>query len=469
VPARFGVVLAGAAISLVACSGTSRDVAAVRGPTTSAVVTTKSVLTSIGPSIAYIETPLATGSAVLLDGGYLVTNSHVVDPFVAVTVTLPDGERHDNVPVAGSDVFADIAVLGPITTDHPAQKLATHPELAQGDDVYLIGYPGGESAATPEVTISRGVLSRTRTVDEFHQTYYQTDAAIGGGQSGGALIDSHGRLVGISGLLFADEFALALSSDDVAASMAAIRDHTAIPYHPLPTNPDATSGTAHLAPSDFGTTLLIPPNGTDRTVDLALPESAQPIIDAETFFGDVLLVDQAAIDVFNAAAAASNPSAAPVDLTASPPLAPDTWHFAVPADQWLLVRLGPAAAQPADVPFMSTIPVRTYVDSDDHTPINVGDRVVGTIDSLERVDLYDINLNAGQTITVTATSPQGDVLFGVVAPGQRQVDGAYTDDSGLGLYGTDARATSTASAAGTYQIVVGVNDYVATGYALTVK
>jgi hypothetical protein len=441
----------------------------VHGPATSAVVTTKDVLTSIGPSIAYVETPLATGSAVLVDGGYLVTNSHVVDPFAAVTVTLPEGERHDDVPVAGSDVFADIAVLGPIATDHPAQRLATHPQLAQGDDVYLIGYPGGESAVPPEVTISRGVLSRVRTVDEFHQTYYQTDAAIGGGQSGGALIDSHGQVVGISGLLFADEFALALSSDDVAAAMAGIRDHSAIAYHPLPSGPDATSGTAHLAPSDFGTTLLIPPDTTDRTIDLTLPESARPIIDAETFFGDVLLVNQAAIDVFNATAAAGNPAAAPVDLTASPPVAPDTWHFAVPAHQWVLVRLATAGAQPVDVPFKSTIPVRTYVDSDDHKPINVGDRVVGTIDSLERADIYDINLAAGQTITITATSPQGDVFFGVVAPGQRLVDGAYTDDSGLGLYGTDARGPYTAPTTGTYEIVVGVNDYVSTGYALAVR
>src|SRR5262249_14201822 len=105
VPARYAVVMAAAAIGLVACSGPSRDVAVVHGPATSAVVTTKDVLTSIGPSIAYVETPLATGSAVLVDGGYLVTNSHVVDPFAAVTVTLPDGERHDDVPVAGSDVF----------------------------------------------------------------------------------------------------------------------------------------------------------------------------------------------------------------------------------------------------------------------------------------------------------------------------------------------------------------------------
>ncbi len=61
------------------------------------------------------------------------------------------------------------------------------------------------------------------------------------------------------------------------------------------------------------------------------------------------------------------------------------------------------------------------------------------------------------------------VGVGVVAPGQRLVEGAYTDDSGLGLYGTDARSIYTATAAGTYEIVVAVNDYVATGYALTVK
>jgi len=180
-------------------------------------------------------------------------------------------------------------------------------------------------------------------------------------------------------------------------------------------------------------------------------------------------VNQAAVDIFTAAAGGGDPSAAPADLTASAPVAPDTWRFDVPADQWVLVRLGTAAAQATDVPFTSTIPLRTYVDDDDGHPVKVGDRVVGSIDSLEHGDIYRIDLAAGQTITVTATSPQGDVLFGVVAPGQRLVDGTFTDDSGLGLYGTDARSTYTAATTGTYQIVVGVNDYVATGYALEIK
>src|SRR5688572_19261144 len=64
-------------------------------------------------SIAFIETDLASGSGVLLPGGAIITNAHVVDPFDQVDVTFPGGERHEAVHVVGIDAFADIAVLAP--------------------------------------------------------------------------------------------------------------------------------------------------------------------------------------------------------------------------------------------------------------------------------------------------------------------------------------------------------------------
>jgi hypothetical protein len=258
-----------------------------------------------------------------------------------------------------------------------------------------------------------------------------------------------------------------LSSPDVTAAIGHIRDHTATAYRPLPAGPDSTSGTAHLAAGSIETLLLVPP-GADRTVDLVLPESAQPTIDAETLYGDILLINQAALDLANAAAHTLDPSSPPIDLTPSGPAAPDTWRFHVPADEWAVVRVGTAANTAADVPFSATTPIRTYVDQDGNQPIAIGGRVLGAIDTLETNDTYLIDLAAGQHVSISASSPQGDVLFGVVAPGQKVTDGAFTDDSGLGLYGVDAHTIYTAPAAGTYRIVVATNDYVATGYALEV-
>jgi S1-C subfamily serine protease len=463
--------LAGATVSLAACSSGARDVVAAPAATTTTtttIATAKDVLAAVGPSIAYVETPFGTGSAVLIAGGYLVTNSHVVDPFSTASITFEGGDVFEDVPVVGSDVFADVAVLGPIATDRTAQTLAVNPAPEKGDDVYLVGFPGSDNASRPDVTISRGVVSRTRSVDEFHQTYFQTDASIGGGQSGGALVNQQSEVIGISGLLFADEFALALSSDDVTDSIGHIRDHTASGYTPLPSGPDTTAGTVHLSAHEFDTTLLIPPASKDRTIDLVLAESVQPLVDAETFFGDVLLVNQAAIDVIDARSKAIDPSALPLDLSPSEPVAPDTWRFEVPADEWAFVLLGTASDAAADVPYTSTTPLRIIVDDDGDQPIKAGDRVLGTIDTLEQKDMYALDLAAGETVTITASSPQSDALFGVIAPGQLSTDGTFTDDSELGLYGMDAQSTFTAPAAGTYRILVSMNDYVATGYALEV-
>ena len=95
------------------------------------------------------------------------------------------------------------------------------PDFDEADepDVFLVGFPGGIESGDPEIALAGGLLSRLREDDTFGLTYLQTDAAIAGGQSGGALVDEDGTVLGISGLGFAEEFALALSSDDVAASV----------------------------------------------------------------------------------------------------------------------------------------------------------------------------------------------------------------------------------------------------------
>ena len=169
----------------------------------------------VSPSVPFIETSAGTGSGVLIEGGYVVTNYHVVWPYEAVWVVFPDGTELENVPVAGWDPMADLAVLGPVRVSAPPLELRNGEDMVIGSELFLVGYPA-EVDLFPQPSITRGILSRFREWDRLGMTYLQTDAAIAGGQSGGALVNSKGEVIGISGLSFSEAgFGMVASSADV--------------------------------------------------------------------------------------------------------------------------------------------------------------------------------------------------------------------------------------------------------------
>ncbi len=213
-------------------------------PEANVALTAKDVLAKVGPSIVFISTDFASGTGIMLDGGYVLTNAHVITPFNAVDVTPPDGSAEVDVPVVGVDFDADLAVLGPLATVVPAAPLAgSTNEFGTGDAVYLVGYPS-ETESSPSPAIAAGIISRLRDVDDFDQTYIQTDADIAGGQSGGALVDEHGEVIGISGMSLDEAFALALSIEDVSERLGHLLQGGQ-PWQPL-VKGDTTSATAKL-------------------------------------------------------------------------------------------------------------------------------------------------------------------------------------------------------------------------------
>ena len=172
----------------------------------------------VAPSIAYIETPWGHGSGILVEGDFVLTNHHVLWPFEAATVVFPDGSEYVDVPHVVINPWADIALLGPLETDERQLALADGEQLPPGSDVYLIGYPA-EYEYSPHPTITRGILSRVRQWDGYDHTLLQTDSAITGGQSGGALVDSRGCVVGVSTWSWTDaNFAVSTSAVDNAES-----------------------------------------------------------------------------------------------------------------------------------------------------------------------------------------------------------------------------------------------------------
>ena len=122
------------------------------------------VFNNVSPSIAFIDTETGSGSGVLIEGGWIVTNSHVVWPYTAVRVTFPDGTEYANLPVRYYDHLADLALLGPVSTPTQYATMLDGEALPIGSPVYLIGYPG-EYEKFPQPTMTEGIHSRLRQWD----------------------------------------------------------------------------------------------------------------------------------------------------------------------------------------------------------------------------------------------------------------------------------------------------------------
>lgn len=422
------------------------------------------LLADVRESIAFVVTPTTQGSGVLVEDGYVVTNAHVVDPFAEARVSFEGESDPRTVAVVGIDPFADIALLGPLDVERDPLQLADSLDLAQGEDVFLIGYPG-ETEIEPEVTISSGLVSRLRDYEPFEQTYVQTDAAIAGGQSGGALLDARGRVIGISGLSFAEEFALALGGPDVRQSIDAITAGDTPDYHPIATGPSVTTGAVDV-PDELTSTLLVLAAADDeRSLRLVVPDDTEPTVYVSDLFGDVYLVNQRLIDQ----AVADDPSLDPElvgELLESS--APGVYDVTIAAGEDRTIGLGTVRPDGATIAFESSLPLVVYTDPDGEQPIESGAHVSGVIDYFELEDVYAIELTEGDDVTVKVSAGAGDPTLEFVAPGGRR-DDDYVDDSGTGLYGYDVDETFTATETGTYRLHVSVNDFVVVGYRLDVE
>lgn len=136
------------------------------------------------------------GSGVIVDtGGTIVTNQHVIGGAESIRVQLADGRIAD-ATVAGQDPDTDIAVLHLGIADLPVMPVGRSDTLRVGDIVLAIGNPYGLSQ-----TVTQGIVSATGRGQlglATFENFIQTDAAINLGNSGGALIDARGDLVGIN-------------------------------------------------------------------------------------------------------------------------------------------------------------------------------------------------------------------------------------------------------------------------------
>jgi S1-C subfamily serine protease len=161
-----------------------------------------SVADKVVPSVAALRVSgrggrQGAGSAVVLSSdGYLLTSAHVVTATERGTAAFPDG-RDLAFEVAGRDVLSDLAVLRVTAGELPAVELGDADRLRVGQLVVAVGNPQGLAGSVTAGVVSalgRSLPAGGRVVENV----IQTDAALNPGNSGGALVDSRGRLVGVN-------------------------------------------------------------------------------------------------------------------------------------------------------------------------------------------------------------------------------------------------------------------------------
>ena len=164
----------------------------------------------LGPSVAHLTVSRQTrrgrravgaGSGVAITpDGFMLSAAHVVGEASGGRAAFPDGREHD-FEVIGTDPLSDLAVLRAEARDLLPAELGDAEELRVGQLVVAIGSPNGFSGSVTAGVVSalgRSLPTRTRSATRLIENVIQTDAALNPGNSGGALSDGHGRVVGIN-------------------------------------------------------------------------------------------------------------------------------------------------------------------------------------------------------------------------------------------------------------------------------
>lgn len=148
-----------------------------------------------------VQTPKreASGSGVIISpDGYIVTNNHVVEGADQLTVTLNDNREY-NARIIGTDKTSDLALIKVDGKNLPAIQIGNSDDLKVGEWVLAVGNPFNLNN-----TVTAGIVSaKARSLGANGvESFIQTDAAINSGNSGGALVNTRGELVGINAMLY---------------------------------------------------------------------------------------------------------------------------------------------------------------------------------------------------------------------------------------------------------------------------
>ena len=153
-----------------------------------------------GPRFKYEPEPIAgAGSGVIITpDGYIITNNHVVDRATEIEVTLND-KRSFKGKVIGTDPSTDLAIIKVDANDLPSITFGNSENLKVGEWVLAVGNPFNLTSTVTAGIVSAKARNISILADQYAiESFIQTDAAVNPGNSGGALVNLRGELVGIN-------------------------------------------------------------------------------------------------------------------------------------------------------------------------------------------------------------------------------------------------------------------------------
>ncbi len=453
---RVGTALAGLTVVAAACTSSvspppETTVAAVSGDTMAVsqpqLTTAEQVYELVAPSIASISTDIAGGSGVLIDSGTVLTAAHVVWPYRSVRVVFPNGGEVQDAPVIGWDPFGDLAIIdvsGAANLPSPAE-IGDGEDIPLGRPVFLVGYPG-ESEEYPQPTITEGILSRTREWESEQWTFLQSDTTVVGGQSGGALVDEHGTVIGITNFSFLEEFGLSGSLADAASKVERMRSG------------EDLGGLGDRLPA-WG-------SGTDvLSVSFENAWQDHVFVFETPLYSDVRFEASSDADVSLMFATIDGLEIASADETVD---GEETIEELITYRGPHLLRIESFSGV-GDAQLRSSVDLAEWPDPDDGRLLTRETTIMGNADYPGDFDWYLVELGKGQAITIDVDSIAFDPVLMVDGPEALGYVLAVDDDAGGGLFGTNPRIVFTARETGTFIIVVADSGSTGPGaYRLTV-
>lgn len=425
------------------------------------------VFDAASPSLVFIEVPDGTGSGIVLADGWVLTNAHVVGRYPEARLFTSVGEIVD-VPVHARDWLYDLALLGPLPEPAfgtlPGLELSSSGGIRTGEAVYLVGFPG-EVQTEPEAAMTAGILSRRRRQPCLDVTFLQVDALIAGGQSGGALLDERGNLIGISGLGgFSDgNFGLVFAAEDVARLVDPL-------YYPGGGTSEAFGRKRQEATTAYYDTVAFLVTVTEAAPNLSVRASASSGADVwlgidtpdgyppfpsyaedefDYLFGSPYSEEDP--DAFYADANLEGDGEA-LEVRVLP------GRYVVTVGYWSL-----ADRESVEVESSHLLVPLEDPENGSRT-LRPGDTESGVIGHLYDTDRFRIELAAGDQVRIQVDS-LGDPAMSLYLDDNLV---ASNDNAGTGLYGAGASMTVVAPVSGTYDLDIAMFGDVPAGYLVAV-